>query len=462
MRLSIGRARPASRSLRASSTKAIVSACVGICSACICASGVSSETTGLPRSRARPASTRSMAYDGSKPSRRAASTVSEATWNSGANVPRPRRRRTRPRARCSRRRSSAGGSGSARGASRCWRRGAAGSSGSRTSSSSATVSLPRIASTIVGPGNIQSCARGVDRPVEVRAAPVLADAPEEAVVAGLAHAALDALGGVRRRLRRAGRALVGGAARASATAPRRAAAGPARSARPRPALRPAEQRCARRSRAARLTGAGPRRGLPDDPRRAQVDAQDAGPLLPVQAAEHVHAEQRIAVRPGSATTRSRSARTPPSQGDVGPRRCRRRPRRRPCSPAPCPRSRARARAPARPESRCRWRRCRPGSRRPAVDRAGPVVVAVAAAADLDHVAVGAKRASPARAGTTGSRGRRPRRRSSQSVTILKLLRQLVVAHRAGSAASQRRDLLVDRAEDALPSAPFISIRIVSP
>ena len=86
MRLSIGRVRPDSRSSRLLLTKSIVSACEGICSARICSSGVSSEATGLPNSRARTASTRSIACAGSSPSRRAAMTLSEAIWNSGANL----------------------------------------------------------------------------------------------------------------------------------------------------------------------------------------------------------------------------------------------------------------------------------------------------------------------------------------------------------------------------------------
>ena len=68
--------------------------------------------TGLPSSRARTASTRSIAYAGSRPSRRAAMTLSEATWNSGASLA-----KVSASAHCafscaSSRRASAGGSGS--------------------------------------------------------------------------------------------------------------------------------------------------------------------------------------------------------------------------------------------------------------------------------------------------------------------------------------------------------------
>ncbi len=96
-----------------------------------------------------------MACAGSSPSRRAAMTLSEATWNSGAN-----RAKISASAHCafiwrSIRFTSAGGSGSffwlpMLAASRRW------ISGSSTSSSSARVSLCCSASRVSGPGNIHS------------------------------------------------------------------------------------------------------------------------------------------------------------------------------------------------------------------------------------------------------------------------------------------------------------------
>ena len=178
-------------------------------------------------------------------------------------------------------------------ASRRW------TSGSSTSSSSARVSLRCSASSVTGPGIHPLGPGRVDRAVEVGAAAVLGQAPEEAVVLGAADPGAQVLAGerlrrpadrrCRRRHRRRGRRRAAAARRRR----RRGQRGPGAGA------RGARQESAwQKLNAARPPGAGRCAA------RRSAAASAAGRARPCRAAG--------CSRRGRATMRSRSARTPPS------------------------------------------------------------------------------------------------------------------------------------------------------